>query len=333
VIPTWLEAVVFLRLGGASCAGTVVSDDRVLTAWHCVAAGGRPSVEWRDGTRVVGRVVGADRARDLALIEIPADAARARLLVAPVSPPQGSRVHALGHPLASDLPEGFYAGTLRWSAAEGEVAAVGEQALQFTAAVNPGNSGGPLVDGDGQVVGVVSRRLGGEGLAFAGRVDEVEGELAAPSWKRGLGGELSATLVGIDQPTPDGLVAGGGRVQLVVADHVFASVGGFVPWAPVRAAERFGAARSVVGEALGGLRQRVGRGPWSAHVEVFAGGALAQSWAAEAGARATSTLAASWTAGGRVGLRGVALELSVAPEAELSRAGIVLSWPGTLSVF
>lgn len=326
-VEAWLEAVVLLRLGAASCSGAVVAPDRVLTAWHCVAAGGRPSVEWRDGRRVVGRVVGADRRRDLALVEIPAGD-RASLEVATAPPAVGSPVRALGHPLGGDLPEGFFAGTLRWSAIPGEVAAVGERALQLSAPLEPGSSGGPVVDGEGRVVGVVSRKLGG--VAFAGRADAVAAGLRG-EWGRGPGAVLSAVVVGVDQPAADGLLAGGGRLELAVADRVWFGAGGYVPAAPLLVAERRGAAESAVAEALGGLRLRLGRGPFSADLDGFGGVVGRQRWASDGAAARSTGVEATWTAGGRLTARGVGFELAAG--ADHLRVGIALRWPGTVAVW
>ena len=55
-------------------------------------------------------------------------------------------------------------GTLRWSVVDGVVSSLGSQAMQISAPLNPGNSGGPVIGEDGELVGVVSRRLSGQGL-------------------------------------------------------------------------------------------------------------------------------------------------------------------------
>ncbi len=75
--------------------------------------------------------------------------------------------------------------------------------LQTTAAVNPGNSGGPVIDGDGYVVGIVSRRLSGSGAAigFAVPINLVKDYLES----NGLDGQLPARRLSLAGPqTLDG---------------------------------------------------------------------------------------------------------------------------------
>ena len=64
-------------------------------------------------------------------------------------------MRAIGHPYGTRLPGGFMTGLLRWSTSEGVVSGVGPHAVQFTAPVNPGTSGGPVVEDEGRLVGVV----------------------------------------------------------------------------------------------------------------------------------------------------------------------------------
>ena len=175
-VDAWMDAVVLVQLGSTTCAGAVIDPaGTVATAYHCVAPGGRPRLVTREGRRVVGRVTRVDRARDLAIIEAPELAGTAWLEPVDRAPALGTPVVALGHPAGADLPAGFYTGTLRFSASQGIVAAIGPEAVQITAPVNPGNSGGPVVDDRGRLVGVVSRRLAGQSLGFAGRADDIPG--------------------------------------------------------------------------------------------------------------------------------------------------------------
>ena len=97
----------------------------------------------RSGATAVGRVVNAYPAADLAVLKVELSP-EAFLPLRPESPLPGEVVHALGHPLGTLEPGGFYQGTLRWSQTAGVISAVGAVSLQISAPVNPGNSGGRL---------------------------------------------------------------------------------------------------------------------------------------------------------------------------------------------
>ena len=150
--PAWLDAVVLLLDGPALCAGVVVNPTGVVaTAYHCVAAGGHPVVEWRDGTRARGTVYARDPARDLALVRVERSGLVA-LEVREDDPVVGERVYGMGHPYGN-ATVGRLEGVLRWSVTEGIVSAVGPWVIQTDTALNPGNSGGPVVDAQGRVTG------------------------------------------------------------------------------------------------------------------------------------------------------------------------------------
>lgn len=102
------------------------------------------------GERLPAQVVGWDRNLDLALLKAEYRPEFVFTLSNGVDPVPGQRLQALGSPggLEATLTEGIV------SAVERPLLAIGE-VLQIDAAVNPGNSGGPLLDAQGQVVGVV----------------------------------------------------------------------------------------------------------------------------------------------------------------------------------
>lgn len=102
------------------------------------------------GERLPARVVGWDRNLDLALLKAEYRPDFVFSLATGPDPVPGQRLQALGSPggLEATLTEGIV------SAVERPLLAVGE-VLQIDAAVNPGNSGGPLLDDKGSVVGVV----------------------------------------------------------------------------------------------------------------------------------------------------------------------------------
>lgn len=167
MIESWLAAVVLVLDGPAWCSGVGVAEGVVATAYHCVAEGGRPSVRWRDGHSVRGRVIARDPAHDLALVAVDRPG-MAVLAVRGEDPALGERVYGLGHPYGM-AAVGRLEGTLRWSVSEGVVGAVGEWFIQTDAALNPGSSGGPVVDVEGRVVGLASRKLRADNLAFLSR--------------------------------------------------------------------------------------------------------------------------------------------------------------------
>ena len=153
----------------------------VVTAAHVLpAAAVGATVVW-DDRRWPARVWRIDASSDLAVLELPADAPMPGLpLVAAMSAPAtGAWIVVLGRPFGT-----------RTTATVGIVSATpGTLAtpalidrLQINAAVNPGNSGGPVVNLRGEVVGVASARLpAGQGLAFAVPAAAVSALIATPS--------------------------------------------------------------------------------------------------------------------------------------------------------
>jgi serine protease Do len=139
----------------------------VVTNAHVVERSSSVQVRLASGRRFAGTVIGRDRRVDLALLKV--DAAEAlpvlslgdseRLAV-------GELVLALGHPFGLDHTVSL--GIVSRKGAPLQAAAPGFDFIQTDAAVNPGNSGGPLVDMSGRVVGVnfMATRNGSIGFAI-----------------------------------------------------------------------------------------------------------------------------------------------------------------------
>jgi S1-C subfamily serine protease len=141
-------------------AGVVVNaQGLVLTALHVVAAGGRIQVQFADGTRSAARVVRRQPENDIAVLGVD----RLPQVVVPAvlggAANVGDAVFPVGNPLG--LQGSLTAGVV--SALDRSIATGPGRTLkgliQFDAAVNPGNSGGPLVTLDGEVVGIVTGLL------------------------------------------------------------------------------------------------------------------------------------------------------------------------------
>jgi serine protease Do len=108
-------------------------------------------------------VLANDDQRDLALLRTSARACTPLELADLANSAVGSEVYAIGNPL------GLLAGTVtRGIISAFRTSEDGIRYIQLDASVNPGNSGGPLVDRDGRVLGVTTFKVEGhEGLNFA----------------------------------------------------------------------------------------------------------------------------------------------------------------------
>ncbi len=184
-------AVVRVHSRAGNGSGFLVDPQTVATSWHVVEDRGELFVETRDGTEIPVTIASRDRKDDVALLALPEPLTVHGVAVEPLplrSTPIaiGARVFVLGHPLSGprERPEQLAEGLLNWSLSDGLVSQVGERAVQVTATVEPGNSGGPLLDAEGRVVGVVGFGIGAFGGAT--RVERLRAlQEAAPAPPRG----------------------------------------------------------------------------------------------------------------------------------------------------
>jgi S1-C subfamily serine protease len=153
-------SLVLIRAGAGDTAGLgsgVVASARgaILTAYHVVAGPGPIRVTFADGSTSEARVSTADQAHDIAVLTPTAPPAVIVPAVLGGGVRVGDRVYAVGHPLGlvDSLTAGVVSATGRTVKAKDQTL---EGLIQFDAAVNPGNSGGPLLNRAGQVVGVVT---------------------------------------------------------------------------------------------------------------------------------------------------------------------------------
>lgn len=179
-------SVVSLSVEGQLAEGTgsgfvIRQDGYILTNNHVVADAvnsGSITVRFEDGRTMDASIVGRDSSYDLAVIKVNATG----LTVAPLGNSDGVVVGdlavAIGSPLGLDgtVTAGIISAKNRAVTAGGQGEASFINAIQTDAAVNPGNSGGPLVNGDSQVIGVNSAiatldsgsgQSGSIGLGFA----------------------------------------------------------------------------------------------------------------------------------------------------------------------
>jgi S1-C subfamily serine protease len=206
---------------GAGSGVLITPDGYVLTNSHVVHAAGRLEVTLTDGRTLGATPVGDDPATDLAVIRVCASGLPATTLGQSATLRVGQLVIAIGNPF------GFQS-----TVSAGVVSALGrslrsatgrliENVIQTDVALNPGNSGGPLVDSRGLVVGINTAIIAiAQGIAFAIPVDTakwVVGELLTRGRVRraflGLTGQTRpvdrrrARLLGLTQETAVEIVA------------------------------------------------------------------------------------------------------------------------------
>jgi S1-C subfamily serine protease len=162
-------SVVLVRTSRELGTGVVVANDgTILTANHVIAGGGTISVTFADGTTTNAAVVAADPKLDVATLT----PAQLPQVVVPATlgggASVGAPVVAIGNPLGltDSVSAGVISGLDRTADTDhGTFSGL----IQFDASVNPGSSGGPLLDARGLVIGIVVSLAAPDGKdAFAG---------------------------------------------------------------------------------------------------------------------------------------------------------------------
>lgn len=163
---SFLENRQMLHKGQGS--GFIVDDGGyVMTNYHVIKDAAAVEVTLADGRRVAGQMVGYDELTDLAVLKIEATDLTAAEWGDSDDLDVGSPVWAAGSPFGLQRSVTF--GILSAKNRAGLAGTPYQEFLQTDAAVNPGNSGGPLVDGRGRVIGINTAIVGEayQGISFA----------------------------------------------------------------------------------------------------------------------------------------------------------------------
>ena len=141
-------------------SGVVIDDNAdILTSLHVVAGATDIKITFVDGTKATGQVIGSQPANDIALLS--ADHIPAQVVPAVLGNPNrmqiGDEAFVVGNPfgLYGSMSAGIISGFDR-SFQPPNSNQVLKGLIQIDAAVNPGNSGGPLLNRDGEVIGIVT---------------------------------------------------------------------------------------------------------------------------------------------------------------------------------
>jgi putative serine protease PepD len=213
------------REESTSLGSGIVVDRRghILTADHVVDGSSSVSITLADGATRSARIVGQDPTTDLAVLSVdPSGLSLEPLALGDSAALQiGDPVTAIGDPFGyrRSMSVGIVSGLDR--TIQGLDGASGVHAVQTDAAIDPGNSGGPLLDARGQVIGIVDQiATGGSGadsstgVGFAISSDVARAELSALEH----GSAPGHAYLGVES-APASVTGGGGGVVAVTVSN------------------------------------------------------------------------------------------------------------------
>jgi hypothetical protein len=166
--------------GGRSGTGFLINDRRTFATNNHVVEGGTAFyvtyLAAGKPTSVPARVIAADPAKDMALVETLSDVFADPVVLANYDSGPPAKVMAVGYPVAANFVAGgllptillepsFSMGTISRIISDAKMLG-GARLIQHTAAINPGNSGGPLFDDCGRVIGINTLRTPPKELDF-----------------------------------------------------------------------------------------------------------------------------------------------------------------------
>jgi S1-C subfamily serine protease len=193
------------RAAGGGSGVVITPDGFLLTSAHVVeSARGRVGASFTDGRELGLRVIGADPLSDLALLRADDATPDPALLGDAASLRVGQLVVAIGNPhgFAGSVTAGVVSALGRsLPTRSGRTMRIVDDVIQTDAALNPGNSGGALVDGRGRVVGI-NTAVAGVGLGLAVPVNATTRTIVSALMRDGRVRRAWVGIAGGTRPLP-----------------------------------------------------------------------------------------------------------------------------------
>lgn len=211
-VPSYVALSVTTELGSGVGSGVIItSDGYIATNYHVVEDAVEISVIMNDGTTYDAEFIDGDELNDIAVIKVDAKNLPAAKLGSSKNSNVGDQVMAIGTPHSINyqgtMTSGYISALDRRFVEQNKNGTVKKvlYLIQTDTSVNPGNSGGPLFNMSGEVIGIVTLKIAGEnyeGLGFALPMESVidmindiirNGEITDPS----AGGANQGAALGI----------------------------------------------------------------------------------------------------------------------------------------
>jgi serine protease Do len=206
------------RTAGGGSGVVITPDGFVLTSAHVVAgSGARVRASFTDGTDVQANVIGADPLSDLAVLRAESPSAPPAELGDAAALRVGQLVVAIGNPhgYAGSVTAGVVSALGRsLPARAGGATRIIDDVIQTDAALNPGNSGGALVDGRGRVVGI-NTAVAGVGLGLAVPVNATTRRIVSALMRDGRVRRAWIGIAGGARPLPPRVATSLGRDRAI----------------------------------------------------------------------------------------------------------------------
>jgi S1-C subfamily serine protease len=207
-------SVVNLRVQRGSGSGVVITPDGfLLTSAHVVRRAKRGVASFVDGSELTVEIVGADPLSDLAVLRAETGGLTAAELGDASGLQVGQLVVAIGNPngFAGSVTAGVVSALGRSLPTQsGSATRIVDNVIQTDAALNPGNSGGALADGEARVVGI-NTAVAGVGLGLAVPINDVTRAIVGELMTEGRYRRAYIGIAGDSRPLPPRLAAAIGR--------------------------------------------------------------------------------------------------------------------------
>jgi serine protease Do len=201
------------RMDGGGSGVVITPDGFVLTSAHVVAGTDHGVASFVDGRELTVEVIGADPLSDLAVLRTEPSGLVAAELGDAERLQVGQLVVAIGNPngFAGSVTAGVVSALGRsLPTRSGSTMRIVENVIQTDAALNPGNSGGALADGDGHVVGI-NTAVAGVGLGLAVPINTTTRSIVGALMRDGRVRRAYLGIAGDTRPLPPRLAATLGR--------------------------------------------------------------------------------------------------------------------------